>query len=310
MKKNKNKLIALFSTIIAFGAVIGANTSKKDVTSTNIEHPQIMQAYDIKRAESDDYSEYSYVYINNTYEIGKGKYQITGARTRIDSSDPNFEVFKVLKSQTITLQISPFEKMTISNLKITKNESTEDISLEVTKNNEYQQNFDAKDFDKITVYFDFIDAPLTVWDQILKFISSAGVITVVITMGVTIIGRAAVKLFKLGQTYRYETVSKQEFINFENNIKQEMKLNKQDSEDTIIKIAMQYVSREIAPLVDMKEIAEELKSQQKMQEIRDNQMDEKYQEIKAVLNTVNKHEKEIQIIKYGENDDTVRRSAK
>ena len=147
-------------------------------------------------------------------------------------------------------------------------------------------------------------------DTIAGFFKNTSVIIIIATACVTIIGRSAIKIFRFGVNYKsnFATVEQQE--KFENSMRQEMRANKTETQDAVLKICLREINRETRPLKDIQEMAEKLKTDREILDIKVTSIDQKYNEIRKLSENINQLEQKVNRLQYGEGTNEFRRSGK
>lgn len=147
-------------------------------------------------------------------------------------------------------------------------------------------------------------------DTITGFFKNTSVIIIIATVCVTVIGRSAIKIFRFGVNYKsnFATVEQQE--KFENAMRQELRANKTETQDAVLKICLREINRETRPLRDIQEMAEKLKTDREILDIKVSSIDQKYNEIRKLSENINQLEQKVNRLQYGEGTNEIRRSGK
>lgn len=164
----------------------------------------------------------------------------------------------------------------------------------------------------IDLAYDYISVSVTrsFWQTVGNLLSNSTVFILIATACVTIIGRSAIKIFRFGVNYKsnFATVEQQE--KFESSMRQELRANKAETQDAVLKICLREINRETRPLKDIQEMAEKLRTDREILDIKLNSIDQKYNEIRKLSENINQLEQKVNRLQYGEGTTEVRRSGK
>lgn len=155
-----------------------------------------------------------------------------------------------------------------------------------------------------------IDKEATFIDTISKILSTSTILTLIITLAVTIVGKASIKIFRFGVNYKstFATVEQQE--KFEASIREELRVNKTEMQDNILKICLREITRETRPLRDIQTLANGLQTDREILNVRLDSIDQKYNEMRKLSDNVNQLEQKVNRLQYSDGTSDIRRSGK
>lgn len=225
------------------------------------------------------------------------------------------------KYQSSKLTISDFHQTSIdeegNGSVVLKEVTVEDISgktcvyyLRVQANNKEGTVAivcDVGDVDMVKIK---IEEEASFVDTVSKLLSSSTVLTLIITLAVTVIGRASIKIFRFGVNYKSTFATAEQQEKFENSMREELRNTKTEMQDNILKICLREITRETRPLRDIQSLATGLQTDREILTVRLDAIDQKYNEMRKLADNVNQLEQKVTRLQYSETTSEVRRSAK
>lgn len=150
----------------------------------------------------------------------------------------------------------------------------------------------------------------TASEIISSILDNKTVIIFIIGIAATILCRTAVKIFRMGAQYRtnFATVAQQE--KFQDSIREEIRNSKNEIQDSLLKICLREINREMKPLNDLQKLSEDLATSKEILDVKLNNIEDKYNEIKHITENVNVLEKKVNNLQYGDATSEIRRSGK
>ena len=149
----------------------------------------------------------------------------------------------------------------------------------------------------------------TTSEIIESLLNNSTVIIFIIGLAATIISRTAIKIFRFGVNYKsnFSTVEQQK--EFESATKEELRNIKNELQDSLLKSCMRAIDRETAPLKELKQIEEDVKSTKIKIDLQLKDIGEKYEDLRKMQDSVRDLEKRFNTIQYGDSEPS-RRSGK
>lgn len=152
------------------------------------------------------------------------------------------------------------------------------------------------------------EANKTLYDWVVGLLNSAVLTTLSITALVTIVWRAILKIYNLGKSDKKMLVTKNEQKEFENDMRRDMRGYAEQIQKTAIDSSMRVIEKELKNLDDVHDIATEMKVMKSSLEAEMKNMNEKYNEIKSVSDSVRTLNNKVMRLEYGTENSGERRS--
>ena len=153
-----------------------------------------------------------------------------------------------------------------------------------------------------------IEETKSVWDWVMGILSSAVGTTLSITAGLTVLWRAVLKVYNMGKTDKKSLVSKDEFKEFEDSMRKDMRGYATQIQKSCTESVMNVVEREMKPMDDIKETADNMKIVKAQVDSSLKNIEEKYDEIKQIGDTVRVLNVKVNRLEYGKETASERRT--
>lgn len=108
-----------------------------------------------------------------------------------------------------------------------------------------------------------------------ELLSSTPVVTFIYTLCLTMFGRLVIKVYNWGKMDKKGLVTKQEFKEFEKNMRSDMREYRQEIQDVVMQTCLREVDKSTKEIKEFRRTAEEMKVQSKVSEERMKSYDEK-----------------------------------
>lgn len=147
-------------------------------------------------------------------------------------------------------------------------------------------------------------------DVVRNLLSSNTTLVLVITICATAISRTAIKVFRFGVNYKsnFATVEKQE--KFESAIREEIRVAKNEMQDSTLKVCLREISRETKPISEIQEIAASIKTDKEVLIVKFDEINKKYNEIRSMGDRISQLEQKVNVMQNGTGADGARRMSK
>lgn len=172
------------------------------------------------------------------------------------------------------------------------------------------ENSDGTTINQDQISFLVVEKSKTLWDWVMGILNSAVGTTLSITALITILWRSAIGIYNKGKTDKKELVTKQEMKDFEADTRKDMRGYVRQITDTVTDSSMRIIEKELKPLDDIMSTANEMKVMKVNIDNTLKQMNEKYDDIKQIGDTVRSLTTKVTRIEYGKENATERRSEK
>ncbi len=124
--------------------------------------------------------------------------------------------------------------------------------------------------------------------------------------------KSAVKIYRLGLESRTDYMTKEDGEKFKAETRQEMKEAKKDLSTDILEICIRDIHKEMKPLKEVQSMAETIKTDRQVMDVKLNAIEEKYEEIRKLSDEVKLLNTRVNNLQYGQNEtaEGTRRSGK
>lgn len=153
-----------------------------------------------------------------------------------------------------------------------------------------------------------VEKPKTLWDWVMGILSSAVGTTLSVTALFTVLWRSALKVYEKGKNDKKELVSKQELKDFEADTRKDMRGYVRQITETVTDSAMRIIEKELKPLDDVVAMSNEMKVTKQQIDSDLKLMNDKYDEIKQIGDTVRSLSTKVTRIEYGQEASNERRT--
>lgn len=149
----------------------------------------------------------------------------------------------------------------------------------------------------------------TVAEIISSIMNNQAVIVFVVGIAATIFYRTAIKIFRFGVSYKSNFATVEQQKEFESSVKEDMRNTRTELQETLLKSCMRVIERETAPLKELKQIQDDVKTTKTALDLQLKNINEKYNDLRKTTDSIRDLEKRVDIIQYGDSEPT-RRSGK
>lgn len=133
-------------------------------------------------------------------------------------------------------------------------------------------------------------------------------------IGIIMLGvmKSAVKIYRLGLESRTDYMTKEDGEKFKAESRQEMKEAKKDLSSDILEICIRDIHKEMKPLKEVQSMAETIKTDRQVMDVKLNAIEEKYEEIRKLSDEVKLLNTRVNNLQYGQSEtaEGTRRSGK
>lgn len=161
-----------------------------------------------------------------------------------------------------------------------------------------------------TISLSLVEQSKTLWDWVIGILNSAVGTTLSVTALITVLWRSAIGIYNKGKTDKKELVTKQEMKDFEADTRKDMRGYVRQITDTVTDSSMRIIEKELKPLDDIMSTANEMKIMKVNIDNNMKLMNERYDDIKQISDTVRSLSSKVTRIEYGKENANERRSEK
>ena len=120
------------------------------------------------------------------------------------------------------------------------------------------------------------------------------------TFAATVLIKTGIKIYNMGRIAKADLITRREFKEFEAMMRADMRAYKDEIQDNVIEICKAQISSELKDVKDIKKLAEDMKIKAAVFDKEVKNTEEKFKEIKPLIQSVNILEKKVRRLEYGE----------
>ena len=135
-------------------------------------------------------------------------------------------------------------------------------------------------------------------ENLIKILNSSTIVTGVVGIIVIAFARSIIKIFRMGVTWRTELATQKELREFEADVRKDMRAYCVQIQELVLKSAMNVINNKLKDIDDAKNALTEIKVLKAEFDTQMKAMDEKYEEIRTVGNTVRTLTNKVSRIEY------------
>lgn len=144
-------------------------------------------------------------------------------------------------------------------------------------------------------------------ENLIKILNSSTIVTGVVGIIVIAFARSIIKIFRMGVTWRTELATQKELREFEADVRKDMRAYCVQIQELVLKSAMNVINNKLKDIDDAKNALTEIKVLKAEFDAQMKAMDEKYEEIRTVGNTVRTLTNKVSRIEYNADSKTSER---
>lgn len=139
-------------------------------------------------------------------------------------------------------------------------------------------------------------------------LSNNTVLIAIVTFAATVLCKTAIKIFRLGVTFKTELATKEDQRIFEESIRKDLRAYKEEIQKTVLTICMDHINKHLNDIKEYKTEMEHIKELSTRIDMKSEEMNEKYSDVKSVIDTVRILNNKVTRLEYGNNTKIERRS--
>lgn len=221
--------------------------------------------------------------------------------------DPDFDKEPKVTMEATSANIKIRQDGTTNAYTVLYDSNSSDKPVEVEVKLSYLDD-NNQDIPQDSFKFLLVEQSKTLWDWVMGILSSAVGTTLSLTALFTILWRSALKVYDKGKNDKKELVTKQELKDFEADTRKDMRGYVRQITETVTDSSLRIIEKELKPLDDVVAMSNDMKiMKQKIDNDLQN-MNDKYDEIKQIGDTVRSLSTKVTRIEYGQDASTERRT--
>jgi hypothetical protein len=148
----------------------------------------------------------------------------------------------------------------------------------------------------------------TFWDNVLQFLGTPAVITVIASICLTALFRAIIKVYNMGVAHKSDFATKQDMENYKNQINQRLNESESRIKDDVMRVCLVEINQQAQRINTVQEMAGKIESDKRVIDVKISALDQKFAEITSISSEIRSLSEKVNSVTYGQaNVDSTRR---